>query len=164
MSQAGVQPLRYLRGIKNLSGNSVAICFIQDAKSERKPSENCMYACHYNTGYGSPHQQTCDTTHEASFKATISITLLIHVLLTAARSLNTSDIFSITTIMTSYKLIHNSYTYQPQYQQYKIYMFKKNIMLLSLTNHHSYETVVELCSIKHFITQPNKTKLTSNEI
>ena len=76
--------------------------------------------------------------------------------------------FAITTIMTSYKVTYNNHTKLSQYQQYKINIFWKNLRLLSLNHNHSYETVGELCSIqtslsKHFITQPNKTKLTSNE-
>jgi len=47
-------------------------------------------------------------------------------------------------------LTHNSHTKLPQYQQYKINIFWKIIRLHSLTHDHSYETVGELCSIKHF--------------
>jgi len=76
--------------------------------------------------------------------------------------------FPITTIKTSYKQ-DNSHTKQPQYQQYTINKFWKNLRLLSLTHNHSHETAAELCPIKtslykQFIPYPNKTKLTSNEM
>jgi hypothetical protein len=46
--------------------------------------------------------------------------------------------FSLNTIMTSYKLTHNSHTKLPQYQQYKINILRKNTGLLSLTHDHSH--------------------------
>jgi len=97
--------------------------------------------------------KTGDKTHDASFHATISIMLLKQVLIMAARSQKHKiRHFSITTIMTLYKLIHKSYksdsipTVQNKYilEEYQA----------TVTNHdHSHETVVEPCSMKPFTLQ-----------
>ena len=116
----------------------------------------CRSACMYVM---LPHiSKTGDTTHGASFHATVSIILLIHAVLMAAGSQKHNIRYiSLNTIMTPYKLTHISHTNLPQYQQYKINIFWKTIRLQSLTHDHSYETVGELCSIntslyQHLIT------------
>jgi len=117
-----------------------------------------------------PHiSRTGDTTHEASFHATCSIMLSIHAVLMAARSQKTQhQIFSNHHNKDIMQENNNSHTKLPQYQQYKINIFWKNLRL-SLTYNHSHKTAAELCSIrtsryKHCIPYPNKTKLTSNEM
>ena len=97
--------------------------------------------------------KTGDKTHDASFHATVSIMLLIHVLIMAARSQKHKiRHFSINTIMTSDKLTHKSYKTASILTVQNKYLWK-NIRLLSLTHDHSHETVVEPCSIKHFTLQ-----------
>ena len=101
-----------------------------------------------------PHiSKTCDTTQEASFHASLNHAVNTCSVHGSHHKKHNIRYFAITTIVASHKLTDNSYTKLPQYQQYTVNKFWKNLRLLSLTHNHSHETAGELWSIINFTLQ-----------